>query len=201
LYLDGSLPIICICLDWIVEQPEEKIVVLAGNKLELSCKAESVPGLDVVYQWFKCNKEGKRKEPLQCNEEKFVVPEATQYNQHCYICQISAKISSRVVCVEVVNSAEIKITKQPPKNRYIEFNGNLILECEAKCRHYRVTYQWYLNGNALSNATNSRLVVKKIRREDLGSYHCEVRSEYSSDVPISHTTRVEWSKLCNVFCN
>ena len=187
------------CVVWIVEEPKEKIVVLAGNKLELSCKAESAPEVVAMYQWFKCNKDGNGKEPLQCSEDKFVVSEATQYNQHYYLCQISAKVSSRVACVEVVNSTEIKITKQPPTNRYMELNEDLVLECEAKCKHYRITYQWFRNNDAVPDGTDSWLVVKKVTREDLGSYHCEARSEYSSDVAISNTTRVEWSKLLCVF--
>ena len=187
------------CVVWIVEEPKEKIVVLAGNKLELSCKAESAPEVVVMYQWFKCNKDGNGKEPLQCSEDKFVVSEATQYNQHYYLCQISAKVSSRVACVEVVNSTEIKITKQPPTNRYMELNEDLVLKCEAKCKAYRITYQWFRNNDAVPEATESQLVVKEVAREDLGSYHCEARSEYSSDVAISNTTRVEWSKLLCVF--
>ena len=189
-----------VCVVWIVEQPKEKTVVLAGNRLELSCKAKCAPGLSVGYQWFKCNKDGSGKEPLRCYEDKFVVPEATQYNQHCYRCEISPEVNSRVACVQVVNSTEIMITKQPPKNRYMEINGDLALEFEAKCNIYKVTYQWFRNNTVLPYATDSRLVVEKITHEDLGSYHCEARSEYSSRPAISHTTRVEWSKSLCVVC-
>ena len=189
-----------VCVVWIVEQPKEKTVVLAGNTLELSCKAKCAPGLSVGYQWFKCNKDGSGKEPLHCYEDKFVVSEATQYNQHCYRCEISPEVNSRVACVQVVNSTEITITKQPPKNRYMEFKGDLTLEFEAKCNIHKVTYQWFRNNTALPRATDSQLVVKKITREDLGSYYCEARSEYSSCPAISYTTRVEWSKPLFVVC-
>jgi len=63
-----------------------KNVVLAGNKLYRVIKQSR--RLDVGYQLLKYNKKGKGKEPLECNEGKFFVPEATQ---HRYLCQFLLK--------------------------------------------------------------------------------------------------------------
>lgn len=178
-----------------MKQPKEKLVVLTGNKFELSCRAESAPGKDVKYKWFKCNKDGKNKQLVQQNCMNLVILEATVSHKGFYVCEISDQVPSRVICVEVVNPANITITMQPPKEKYTELGEELTLECKAKCSQYPVNYQWYFNGQPLPNCNERQLVITSVADTDIGSYYCTASSEYSANVATSEMSKLLFSKL------
>jgi len=182
-----------------VEQPKQKTVVLTGNKFELSCRAESAPGKDVKYKWFKCNKDGKNKQLVQQNCMNLVILEATVSHKGFYVCEISDQVPSRVICVEVVNPANITITMQPPKEKYTELGEELTLECKAKCSQYPVNYQWYFNGNCLPGFTRQQLIIPSIAESDIGSYYCTASSEYSIEVVRSEASQLILSKYVYMY--
>jgi len=180
---------------WIVEQPKERTVVFAGRMLELSCKAESAPGEDVRYKWFTCNKNGANKQPVKFDCMKLIIPKANVSHRGYYVCEISDKVDSRVIYIEVVNSADIKITMPLPRNKYIMLGEELILECKAKCENYPVEYKWYFNDHPLHNATEQQLVIPIVTQSDIGSYYCTISSAYSAGVVKSDPSRLvlsEW---------
>ena len=173
-----------------MEQPKERTVVLTGKVLKLSCKAESAPGVTVRYKWFTCDKDGVNKLPVKCNSMKLVISETNLSHKGFYVCEISGQVDSRVIYVEVVNPADIKITMQPSRDKYIELGEELSLECKAKCKHHPVSYQWYFNETPLRNHTGYQLVIPFITQSDIGSYYCTASSEYSAGVVKSETSRL-----------
>jgi len=180
-----------------VEEPRDITRIFTGDSVELSCKAESAPGVDVSYLWYKCNETGHVEIPVEnYTGNKMVISKATFLHQGYYKCVISpAEISSRIAYVEVMTPTDIKFTTQPPKNQSIEFGEELTLTCEAECENYPVTYQWYCNKERLINANNSQLVIPQVAKEDGGHYHCEVRSEYSAEVVHSEKAQVQLSEI------
>ena len=186
-----------------MEEPKLVTKVFAGYSLELSCKAESAPDVDVTYRWYKCNKDGHIEELVEkCLESKMVISEVTHSHQGHYKCVVSPEVSSRVVYVEVMTPTNIKFTTQPPKQQCIEFGEELTLTCEAVCEDNPVNYQWYYNKQRLINANRSQLVISQVAKEDGGLYQCEVRSEYSAQVVYSVATQIqpsEYDTLCVVF--
>ncbi|XP_065883772.1 uncharacterized protein [Dysidea avara] len=184
---------------WIVEEPKLVTKVFAGYSLELSCKAESAPDVDVTYRWYKCNKDGHIEELVEkCLESKMVISEVTHSHQGHYKCVVSPEVSSRVVYVEVMTPTNIKFTTQPPKQQCIEFGEELTLTCEAVCEDNPVNYQWYYNKQRLINANRSQLVISQVAKEDGGLYQCEVRSEYSAQVVYSVATQIQPSSSANL---
>jgi len=179
-----------------VEEPKLVTKLFAGDSVELSCKAESAPGVDMTYLWYKCNKTGYVEE-LQEKYlgSKMTIIKASQLHQGYYKCVISPEVSSRVVYVEVMTPTDIKFTTQPPLEQSIEFGEELTLSCEAECENHPVTYQWFRNGKPLFNANRSQMVIPQIAKEDRGSYHCEVRSEYSAQVLYSAATQIQLRKF------
>ena len=178
--------------------------MLTGRVLELSCKAESAPGEDVRYRWFKCNESGAIKQPIKCNCMDLIISETTLSHKGFYLCEISDKIDSRVIYVEVVNPADITITVPPPRHKYIELGEELTLECRAKCKHHPVDYQWYFNEHPLYNVTGHQLVIPFITETDIGSYYCVVSSAYSTSVIKSEPSRLVLSKcliLSVLYCS
>ena len=193
MYVLANILLIVHCIVvWIVEEPELVTKVFTGDSVELSCKAESAPGIVVTYLWFKCDKGGQVKELVEkCLDCKMVISKATHLHQGYYKCVISPEVSSRVVYVEVMTQANIKLTTQPPKIQSIVCGEELTLNCEAASESYPVTYQWYCNKERLINANRSQLVIPQVTKEDFGFYHCDVRSEYSVEVVSSETTHVQ----------
>ena len=183
-----------------MEEPKLVTKVFADDSLELSCKAESAPGVDVTYLWFKCYQDGQIEELAErCLGSKMVVSRVTHSHQGYYKCVISPEVSSRVACVEVMSQTDIKFKTQPPHHQRIEIGKQLILSCEAACENYPVNYQWYHNKERLINANRSQLVIPQLAKEDIGFYHCDVRSEYSVEVISSETTRVQLGEFLIIF--
>ena len=182
-----------------MEEPKDFTRIFAGDSVEMSCKAESAPGVDLTYLWYKCYKTGHVEGLVEnCTGNKMVISKATQLHQGYYKCVISsaevnspAEVSSRVAYVEVMTPNDIKFTTQPPLKHPIKIGEELILNCVAECENYPVTYQWHRNEKPLLNANRSRLVILQVAGEDCGFYHCEVRSEYSAQVAYSATTQIQ----------
>ena len=60
---------------WFVEQPKIETIVVTGNKLELTCRAEAAPGMIVDYIWFKClKKDGTHKKPTSHIGNRMIIP-------------------------------------------------------------------------------------------------------------------------------
>jgi len=179
-----------------VEEPKDLTRIFVGDSVELSCKAESSPGVDVAYLWYKC---GHVEAPVENYiGSKMVISEATHLHQGYYKCVISPEVSSRVVYVEVMTPTDIKFTTQPPLEQSIKVGEELTITCEAECDNYPVTYQWYYNKQRLINANRSQLVIPQVSKEDGGQYHCEVRSEYSAEMVCSEKTEVQLSEFLSL---
>ena len=179
---------------WFIEQPKENTIVMTGNKLELSCRVEAVPGVKVEYRWFKCSKkDGTDKQDTSHTSNRLVVPVCNDTDEGYYTCEAfgtTTIITSRVASVKVVNSTNISITKEPPSEVYITLGETLILECEASYKAHSVQYQWYNETEPIADATQSVLKIPAISKEDIGSYYCEVTSEYSATKAKSRLTHV-----------
>ena len=174
-------------------------MVVTGNKLELSCRAKAAPGVKVEYKWFKClQKDGTYKQHTSHINSRMIIPVCNNTNEGHYICEAFGtttkcnmySITSRVASVKVVNSTNISITKEPPSEVYITLGEMLILECEASCEAHSVKYQWYNGAEPIAGATQSVLKIPAISEGNIGSYYCEVTSEYSATKAKSKLTHI-----------
>ena len=196
-----------------MEQPDEKYVAVTGKELKLSCRVETAPGVNIKYQWFKCQKNGTGKQPTSCYSNIMVLP-AIITNQGHYLCSAqghylcsavapsSDGIHSDVAQVEVVNPTNIsvKVSDQPPSDRYVELNEKLVIKFKATCKHFPVKYQWFHNFKELLGCTSSTLTINLIAGHHIGSYYCEASSDYSDMKITSETCRVHWSELVESVC-
>ena len=185
---------------WFVEQPDKNYVAVTGKELKLSCRVKTAPGVIIKYQWFKCQKNGMGKQPTDCYSNVMVLP-AVITNQGHYLCSAmsahSDNIHSEVAHVKVINSADIiiKVSNQPPSDRYVELNEKLVIKFKATCKHFPVEYQWFHNFEKLLGCTNSTLTINSIAVCHIGSYCCKATSDYSDMTVTSETCRVHWSEL------
>ena len=174
---------------------------MTGKELKLTCRVETAPDVTVKYQWFKCQQNGMGKQPTSCYDNVMVLPTIIS-SQGYYLCSVmvpsSESIHSDVADVEVVNSTDITIKDgdQPPSDRYVELNEKLVIKVMATCKNFPVNYQWYHNFNRiLPDCTDSTLIIDSIGVHHIGSYHCEVSSDYSAVPVLSKQCRVHWSEL------
>ena len=183
---------------WFVSQPKSKTIVIAGNSLELSCRAEASPGIKVDYSWCKCKKDGTDKTFVHHLGNRMTVSACSDANEGCYYCEAFAiveqnntfMINSNMAHVTVVNSAKISIIKEPPSKVHITFGQTLNLECEASCKNQPVKYQWYHKAEPVAGATQSTLSIPSISEKHVGSYCCEITSDFSTTSLKSRTTQV-----------
>ena len=184
-----------------MEQPKKNYVAVTGKELKLSCKVETAPGVTIKYQWFKCQQQnGTGKQPTSCYSNVMVLPVVIA-NQGHYLCSAVApnsdSIYSDLAHVEVVNSADIivKVSDQPPSDRYVELNEKLVIKFRATCKHFPVKYQWFHNFEELPGCTSPTLTINPIAVNHIGPYYCEATSDYSDMTVNSETCRVHWSEL------
>lgn len=186
-----------------MEEPTLVTTIFNGSTLELSCKAESAPEVDVNYRWYKCDKEGGVEGAREiCNSSKMFVSEVTHLHQGYYKCVISPEVSSRVACVKVIIPRDIKFTVQPVLDQSLKVGEKLALNCEAECADH---YQWYHNGKPLINANSSQLIIPQVGKEDIGFYYCEARTRYSVEgiasevIKLSELSLLYYYVLCVCF--
>ena len=172
--------------------------MIAGNSLELSCRAEASPGIKVDYSWCKCKKDCTDKTFVRHQGNRMTVLACSDANEGCYYCEAFAiveqnntfMINSNMAHVIIVNSAKISIIKEPPSEVFITFGQTLILECEASCKNQPVKYQWYHKAEPVAGATKSTLRIPSISEKHVGSYCCEITSDFSTTSLKSKTTQV-----------
>ncbi len=73
-----------------------------------------------------------------------------------------------------------------PVSEFIDAGGTATLEVEAE-GPAPLTYQWYLNGNVVSGATNSSLVINSFSEDSVGRYYVVVANDAGSVQSITVT--------------
>ena len=150
------------------------------------------------YYWFRCKMDGSQRKPIQSKGNKATIAECNDTSGGHYICQVVAieqgkqlcSIDSALVCVDVVNSTKITITKEPPHEMLVTLGEKLTLECKASCEHHPVKYQWYHKSNPVDNATQLTLTIQSVLEKDIGSYYCIITSDYCETRAVSRVTDV-----------
>ena len=186
-------------LVWFDTHPKAENIVLTGNKLELSCRADGAPGIMLEYHWFKCTRDGSQGKSTGHSSNKMIIPVCSNINEGYYVCEAIAcqcerqkgMVRSEVAHVIVVDSNNINFVKQPPGEVDIKLGEELTLECLALCGSYSVNYQWYKGSDQLAGATQSVLTIPSVSEADIGSYNCIVTSDFSVERAVSKTTEVK----------
>ena len=179
--------------------------VFTGRNLELSCKAEAAPGINIEYHWSKhLKKDGSQKSSTVFYiGNRMMLTECNDASGGYYSCEVVAtdqvkplcKINSMVAHIKVVNSTNISITRQPPLVRLVTFGEELTLECEASCKHHPVKYQWYNKAKPVAGATQSVLTIPSVQGGNTGPYHCIVSSDYSEASVVSRMTQLKGKQI------
>ena len=189
-----------------VTQPKAENIVLTGDKLELSCRADGVPGMTLEYYWLKYSeRDSSQGTYTGHSRNKMIIPVSSNIDEGYYVCEVIAcqcerrkgMVRSEVAHVIVVDSKNINFVKQPPSEVDIKLGEKLTLECQAWCGSYSVKYQWYKGSDLLADATQPVLTIPSVSETDIGSYNCVVTSDFSVEEAVSKTTEVKSELVYN----
>ena len=145
-----------------MEEPKT-VKVFAGGCLELLFPEESAHGVNIIYLWFRCSKDGLVEKYLECRNSKMVISNVTSSHEGYYKCiLIPEVITSRVVYVEVISRGNIT---QQPLNQHTEVGKKFTTNSEAGCKQYPDTCHEFCDKD---QPIRSQLLIQQISKEDVG---------------------------------
>ncbi|XP_039104143.1 carcinoembryonic antigen-related cell adhesion molecule 1-like [Hyaena hyaena] len=165
-----------------------------GANLSLSCHSASNP--PAQYSWLINGK------PQPSTQEVFI-PSITVNHSGSYTCLVYnpgthlGKSTVKIITVsEPVSQPSVHISRET----VIEYVDSVVLTCSTNDKG--VSMWWFFNGQSLHlmermklSQDNSTLTIDPVRREDAGTYQCEVSNPVSSSKsdPIRLTVSYEES--------
>lgn len=164
-------------------QPTNSTVKM-GDGFRLDCTVLSK--YPVIYDWYK-NHDIIKRSDQSFYEVKCAYKEHTgtydcrarnQFGEAMsdiinvtVVCGDANDISEDVPVINAVGSTEIEIISNP-KTVIIEFGGDCLFSCEARCSR-PIVYQWLKDGVPMEGEIKPDLVLKKIQNYDhQGLYNC-----------------------------
>lgn len=112
----------------------------------------------------------------------------TRKNAGVYAC-VATNVTGRVVSSNAVLTAITPVAiKTQPKGRTVATGGKVVFSTKATGTT-PITYQWYLNGNPITGATNSKLTLLNLDQTNAGTYTATARNLLSSQdtLPVTLT--------------
>ncbi|XP_065886160.1 uncharacterized protein [Dysidea avara] len=160
----------------IVEEPKT-VKVFAGGCLELLFPEESAHGVNIIYLWFRCSKDGLVEKYLECRNSKMVISNVTSSHEGYYKCiLIPEVITSRVVYVEVISRGNIT---QQPLNQHTEVGKKFTTNSEAGCKQYPDTCHEFCDKD---QPIRSQLLIQQISEDSADTARCRRRDKVTSFV-------------------
>lgn len=155
------------------EHPESQKVLL-GDAAYFSVDAG--PFSYLSYQWRHKNK------PLPGEDAYWlIVDNVGLANVGTYTVELNTGGKSVLSKRATLKIAYPVIIKKEPRTQTIKQGRSATFRVSAQGTK-PLTYQWYFNGNPISDATKVALIVGNIQAADAGSYTVTVRNEWSFDV-------------------
>ena len=166
----------------IATQPQSQSALVGSNAVFSVEAAGAAPH----YQWFFKNK------PLlhATNATLSITNASVKKSAGVYSVQVSnalGSVRSSNATLQVLTP--VKVTVQPPSRTVLE-SRKTVFVVHAKGSP-PLTYQWWLNGNPLLNATNLRLVVTNAQPFHAGLYTATVSNALSGAVSSTATLTVK----------
>ena len=129
----------------------------------------------ITYQWYKDGKILSGATNNQYNINKATPAEGGFY--YCVVSNSCGKMQSNSAILTVNTSPDV-ITLTPGDTLC---EGNNMVFSITSGGTSPITYQWYGNGKAITNATNSFYIISRLMGSDEGSYYCEATNVCGKD--------------------
>ncbi|XP_077603415.1 cell adhesion molecule CEACAM1-like, partial [Crocuta crocuta] len=165
-----------------------------GANLSLTCHSASNP--PAQYSWLINGK------PQPSTQELFI-PNITVNHSGSYTCLVynpGTHLNKTTVKTITVSEPVSQPSVHVSRETVIEYVGSVVLTCSTNDKG--VSMWWFFNGQSLHlmermklSQDNSTLTIDPVRREDAGTYQCEVSNPVSSSKsdPIRLTVSYEES--------
>ncbi|KAK3099026.1 hypothetical protein FSP39_025389 [Pinctada imbricata] len=163
-------------LPYILEHPRCTQLTL-GDTLVLNCV--SLGQVPLVYEWY------KDRRPYGQSHDSFIkIPGVLLSHSGVYKCIVRNTFGEQHSDDAIVTVTEIEIISNP-KTCTVEFGGNAVFTCEARCRGEQLRYKWFKDGVELPGETKCELRLYNLQDMDKqGVYQCSVIA------PSSHRQRL-----------
>ena len=152
----------------VVQQPPVPTTVVLGKPAKFSVRASGTPPL--YYQWLQ---NGAAVTPFIENQTNYFIPAVTLSDGGDYSVAVSnfaATIFSPATPLEILFPPEILVQ---PTSQTVPVGQTVTLVVQADGTQ-PLLYQWKLNGNPISGATNSTFTIADAKPDDSGSYRVTV---------------------------
>jgi hypothetical protein len=162
----NALPIV------ILSQPQDQ-TVLVSNAAVFAVSIDP-SATSPQYQWL------FKKKPLagQTNST-LTITFPTRKNAGLYACVIT-NATGRTVTSNALLTVITPVTiRSQPQSRTVATGGKVVFSTKATGTK-PITYQWYLNGSAIQDATNSKLTLLNVGQANAGTYTATARNVLSS---------------------
>lgn len=139
------------CKDITVDDYAHDVTITSGASVTLAVSAHALTNSIVSYKWYR-GRSGDRTSGILATSASFIVtPTATT--------QYWVEMSTSTSCTSFSPTVTITVCHPPvfteqPLTQYGLYNGSPITLTTQADSHDDVTYQWYVNGTAVSGATD-----------------------------------------------
>ncbi|XP_033634696.1 mucosa-associated lymphoid tissue lymphoma translocation protein 1-like isoform X1 [Asterias rubens] len=173
----------------IVQQPPGALSVRPGKPIIVECRATGCP--QPKYQWYKFGylTHGDPLEPHALRDQQkqtLYWAQSTADDKGMYQCRVWNKagcITSKTVAITV----DSRLPESYPDHITIEHHPESVssrigeqrfLFCRANVTEGNLFFQWFLNGQEIPGATQSKLHFLPVKPEDRGMYQCRIQNDH-----------------------
>ncbi|XP_034279453.1 B-cell receptor CD22-like [Pantherophis guttatus] len=166
-------------------------LVLEGNSVHLTCSVSMANPKELSYTWYK---DGQLL-PLNSTEKVLFIQNVQSMDSGIYHC----------VSKNIITNAESPIIRLKvnygPRNVHLTLDKKAVIEgmdvnlrCDNDAYPSVATYKWYWKGEEIFMESSKILVLRKIKVEQSGEYHCEAFNSISNKESQLITISVSYSK-------
>lgn len=162
-----------------LETPASSLSLVPGTRLQLGCRAGGRPAPRL--QWWRRGEGGEWVTLGQARPENgsLILEAVTEDDEGEYRCTATSPLGSRLSCPVTLDVQVAPSFPGPGRQVLARVGGRAVLACEGR-GDGPMAWRWWREGEVLERQESSRLVVRRARIADSGSYTCQATNDYGS---------------------
>lgn len=187
--------------DITINSEPQSQAICQGTEINLTVDAVANDGGDLTYQWYRNGimlSDNARITGSMTNT--LVVQNADGAVDGTYVCEITVVSSGLVIrttpaMIDITNEPSITNNLNPTVDVRIDEALNLTVAADSP---FALTYQWYKDGEMITDATNPTFEISNVTETDAGDYYCEITNECGTVRSSTSTVTVNTSTVSSI---